>query len=114
LERSRWFLAAATWVVVAPFLMNTAGWLLTENGRQPWIVQGLMKTSAGVSPTVSATWIWITLILFILVYAVFAVIDGILMVRYGRKALADGEHEEEDDGGESGEPSADRAPVLTY
>ena len=30
--------------------MNTAGWFLTENGRQPWIVQGLMKTSAGVSP----------------------------------------------------------------
>ena len=27
-----------------PFLMNTAGWMLTENGRQPWIVQGLMKT----------------------------------------------------------------------
>ena len=29
--------------------MNTAGWMLTENGRQPWIVQGLMKTADGVS-----------------------------------------------------------------
>ena len=27
--------------------MNTAGWLLTENGRQPWIVQGLMLTKDG-------------------------------------------------------------------
>src|SRR6201997_3356841 len=67
LERSRWFLAVATWAVVTPFLMNTAGWLLTENGRQPWIVQGLMRTSAGVSPSVSAAWIWIPLILFIAV-----------------------------------------------
>jgi cytochrome d ubiquinol oxidase subunit I len=117
LERSRWFLFAATWVVVAPFLMNTAGWLLTESGRQPWIVQGLMKTTAGVSPTVSATWIWITLILFIVVYAVFAVVDGVLMIRYGRRALAEGEEGEEgeeDGGGDGGEPSAERAPVLTY
>ena len=39
----------------------------------------------------SAAWIWITLIVFILVYAVFAVLDGVLMVRYGRKSLADSE-----------------------
>jgi cytochrome d ubiquinol oxidase subunit I len=114
LERSRWFLLAASWAVVAPFLMNTAGWLLTESGRQPWIVQGLMKTTAGVSPTVSTTWIWITLILFILVYAVFAVVDGILMVRYGRRALTEGEDGEDEGADAGGEPSADRAPVLTY
>ena len=53
LEDSRWFLAIATWAVIAPFLMNTAGWLLTESGRQPWIVQGLMRTSTGVSPSSS-------------------------------------------------------------
>ncbi len=50
LERSRAFLFFATWAVIAPFFMNTAGWLLTENGRQPWIVQGLMLTKDGVSP----------------------------------------------------------------
>ena len=44
LGRSKWFLRLSLWAVVTPFLMNTAGWLLTENGRQPWIVQGLMKT----------------------------------------------------------------------
>ena len=47
---SRVFLVVATWAIITPFLMNTAGWLLTENGRQPWIVQGLMKTADGVSP----------------------------------------------------------------
>jgi len=38
------FYASGWSPVVTPFVMNTAGWLLTENGRQPWIVQGLMKT----------------------------------------------------------------------
>ena len=53
LERSKWFLRVSLWAVVAPFVMNTAGWLLTENGRQPWIVQGLMKTIKANSPSVT-------------------------------------------------------------
>src|ERR1035441_6488009 len=55
LAASRWFLLAGTWAVVLPFLMNTAGWLLTESGRQPWIVQGIMLTRNGISPSVSTT-----------------------------------------------------------
>ena len=108
LARSRWFLFFATWAVVAPFLMNTAGWMLTENGRQPWIVQGLMLTRAGVSPSVSSTWIWITLTLFIAIYGIFAVVDGYLMVRYGRKQLSDGEEEPAPEAGK------DETLVLTY
>jgi cytochrome bd ubiquinol oxidase subunit I len=108
LARSRWFLFFATWFAIAPFLMNTAGWLLTENGRQPWIVQGLMLTKNGASPGVSATWVWITLILFVLVYGIFAVVDGYLMIRYGRKSLAEGEVGEEE------EAAGDETPALTY
>ena len=52
----------AVWGAVLPFVMNTAGWLLTESGRQPWIVQGIMLTKNGISPTVSSTWIWISLV----------------------------------------------------
>ncbi len=48
LATSRRFLWLATWAVVLPFLMNTAGWLLTESGRQPWIVQGIMLTKNGI------------------------------------------------------------------
>ena len=40
LGKAKWFLLIAPWFAIAPFLMNTAGWLLTESGRQPWIVQG--------------------------------------------------------------------------
>ena len=55
LATSKWFLRVAMWAIVTPFLMNTAGWLLTENGRQPWIVQGLMLVKDGVSASVSST-----------------------------------------------------------
>jgi cytochrome d ubiquinol oxidase subunit I len=113
LERARWFLFFATWAVVAPFFMNTAGWLLTENGRQPWIVQGLMLTKAGVS-TLSSSWVLTTLIVFVLVYGVFGVIDGILMVRYGRKPLSDGEEDEAAASADGSVPAPDETPVLTY
>ena len=52
LATSRWFLRVAMWALPLPFIVNTAGWLLTENGRQPWIVQGLMQTREAASPSV--------------------------------------------------------------
>jgi cytochrome bd ubiquinol oxidase subunit I len=67
--------------------MNTAGWMLTENGRQPWIVQGLMKTADGVSPSVSVTEIWISLGAFALLYAALGAADLVLMLRYARRGL---------------------------
>src|SRR5215831_11377224 len=84
---SRVFLWVATWAAVLPFLMNTAGWLLTESGRQPWIVQGIMLTKNGISPTVSTTWRWISLIGFILLYGILGTVDLILMLRYSREQL---------------------------
>ena len=86
--RSRWFLLAATWAVLLPFAMNTAGWLLTESGRQPWIVQGLKLTSNGVSPSVSFTDLIISLVAFGLLYTALGVVDVVLMVRYSRKEIA--------------------------
>ncbi len=87
LATSRVFLKVAVWSAVLPFLMNTAGWLLTESGRQPWIVQGIMLTKNGVSPTVSVTWLWISLVFFILLYGTLGTVDLLLMLRYSRKQL---------------------------
>src|SRR6516225_5761935 len=87
LATSRVFLWVAVWGVVLPFLMNTAGWFLTESGRQPWIVQGIMLTKNGISPTLSTTWIAISLAAFVLVYAVIATIDLLLMLKYSKKPL---------------------------
>jgi cytochrome bd ubiquinol oxidase subunit I len=87
LATSRVFLWVAVWGAVLPFLMNTAGWFLTESGRQPWIVQGIMLTKNGISPTVSTTWLWISLIGFIVLYGTLGTVDFALMLRYSRKQL---------------------------
>ena len=87
LSTSRLFLWAAQWMVILPFLMNTAGWLLTESGRQPWIVQGIMLTKNGLSPSVSTTELWISVLGFFVLYATLGTIDLVLMLRYSRKEL---------------------------
>ena len=102
LTTAKWFQRVAIWAVFTPFIMNTAGWMLTENGRQPWIVQGLMKTADGVSPSVSTTEIWISLVVFALLYLVLGVTDLVLMLRYGRRGLPETEK------------PAEPVPALTY
>ncbi len=87
LATSRLFLWVGIWAAVLPFLMNTAGWLLTESGRQPWIVQGIQLTKNGVSPSVSTTDIAISLAGFVLLYAVLGTVDLLLMLRYSRAQL---------------------------
>jgi len=99
LETSRLFLFAATWAVITPFLMNTAGWFLTESGRQPWIVQGLMLTKNGISPSSSFTYLVISVVIFIALYLILAALFLVFMLRYSRRepgpdpslAAADGE-----------------------
>ncbi len=90
LARSRLFLRMVIWAVPLPFLMNTAGWLLTESGRQPWIVQGLQRTGDAVSPIVSRGSVIASLIVFVLIYGVLAVVAVVLSVRMARKSIDDG------------------------
>jgi cytochrome d ubiquinol oxidase subunit I len=87
LATSGLFLRVAIWMVALPFLINTAGWLLTESGRQPWIIQGIMLTKNGISPTVSTLATAVSLGVFVLLYATLATIDLLLMLRYARREL---------------------------
>jgi cytochrome d ubiquinol oxidase subunit I len=87
LNRTRWFLRLAVWLAPLPFIMNIAGWLLTENGRQPWIVQGLQLTRNGVSTSVGTATVVTSIIIFFLLYGALAVADTILMTHYARKQL---------------------------
>jgi cytochrome d ubiquinol oxidase subunit I len=97
LEQARWFQRTALVAVAFPYIAATAGWILTEMGRQPWIVQGLLKTSQANSPVVSVTWLTVSLVVFISLYAVLLVLDIWLMRRYaGRDPLVpEGEGAEE-------------------
>ncbi|MDR1811674.1 MAG: cytochrome ubiquinol oxidase subunit I [Candidatus Fibromonas sp.] len=62
-----------------PFLANTAGWILAEAGRQPWIVYGLMPTDKALSVGISRGSVIFSLIAFSVIYAVLAVVTSILM-----------------------------------
>ena len=84
LVRARWFLWTAIVAMALPYIAATAGWVLTEMGRQPWIVQGLLLTSKANSPSVSTTWLGISLGFFITLYVALGVVDFVLMRRYAR------------------------------
>jgi len=110
LATSRVFLWVASWIMVTPFLMATAGWLLTESGRQPWIVQGLMLTKDGLSGSGSAAEIVISLSIVVVLYTTLGVIAAILLLKHARRPLP-GESAENE------QPPADTAaptPSLTY
>ncbi len=91
--------------------MNTAGWLLTENGRQPWVVQGLLLTKDGNSPSVSLTEVALSLGTFWVLYVVLGIVWGFLMLRFSRRALEPGpdESKQADDPGSSAP-----TPAYTY
>ena len=97
LVTSRRFLWVAIWAAVLPFLMNTAGWLLTESGRQPWIIQGIMLTKNGISPSVSTTSLVTSLTIFVLLYGTLATVDLMLMLRYSREQLPPAQAEADTD-----------------
>lgn len=67
-----------------PFIANSAGWYIAEAGRQPWIVVGLQKTAAAVSPNLSAGEVFVTLVGFTAIYlflAVLAVFAAVMFIR---------------------------------
>jgi cytochrome d ubiquinol oxidase subunit I len=84
LEGARWFHRTALASIALPYIAATAGWILTEMGRQPWIVQGLLKTSEANSPSVGTAWLGISLGVFIALYVILGVVDFVLMRRYAR------------------------------
>jgi Cytochrome bd-type quinol oxidase, subunit 1 len=65
-----------------PFVANSAGWIFTEMGRQPWSVYGVLKTASSVSPNVGATSMLISVIALTTLYGVLMVIEAGVMVRY--------------------------------
>jgi cytochrome bd ubiquinol oxidase subunit I len=84
LADAKWFQRAAIAGIAFPFLSNFAGWILTEAGRQPWVVYGLLKTEDAVSSTVSAWTVGLSLGVFASLYTLLGAVDLWLMRRYAR------------------------------
>ncbi len=83
-EKSPLLLRLLPWVIPLPYLACELGWMVAEVGRQPWIVYGLMKTSAAVSP-VSPVQVGVSLAAFVLVYTLLGLVDFYLLFKYARK-----------------------------
>ena len=84
LESSPLLLRIMLYAIPLPYVTCALGWTVTELGRQPWIVYGLMKTTDAVSP-VAASQVGISLVAFILVYSLLGIAAFGLMARSARQ-----------------------------
>jgi cytochrome d ubiquinol oxidase subunit I len=80
-EDAKW-LKWVPWVIVLPYLANSAGWILTEMGRQPWIVQGLLTVDNAVSPNLTTLDVGVSLVGYVVVYGALAAAMFYLMRKY--------------------------------
>ena len=83
-ENAKWFKWVPFWGLALPYLANASGWILTEMGRQPWIVYGLLKVQDAVSPNLTVLDLWISLVGYTAVYGSLAVAMVKLMLKYGK------------------------------
>ncbi len=81
MENTRW-LRWMPWIIALPYVANICGWVLTEMGRQPWIVQGLLKVEEGATPNLTAGQVLASLISYAVIYTALAGTMFYLMRKY--------------------------------
>jgi cytochrome bd ubiquinol oxidase subunit I len=84
LEANPGFLRLLVWCIPIPYVALQLGWTVTEMGRQPWIVYGMMKTTDAASP-VAGIQVGMSLGAFVIVYTVLGVVCFYLITKYARK-----------------------------
>jgi cytochrome bd ubiquinol oxidase subunit I len=84
IETARWFLRLVPFAIALPYLANSTGWIMTEMGRQPWVVFGVMLTRDAVSGAVGVGFVLTTVIGFTLIYGLLSVVDAYLLTKYAR------------------------------
>jgi cytochrome d ubiquinol oxidase subunit I len=126
--QSKWIQRLAIMGILAPFAANSAGWIFTEMGRQPFVVvpnpnpsgvDGVfMFTAAAVSPGVSAGEMLFSLIALTLVYGVLLVIEVKLLTKYVRggvvSAMPELGHDEDADGPNGDKKKSDDVLSFAY
>lgn len=73
------------YLIPLPFIAGVAGWVTTEMGRQPWIVQGLLTTAQAISPNLTVIDVSISLVGFTTIYSILTVIMIKLMYKFARE-----------------------------
>lgn len=92
LENSKWYLRMMIALISFPFIANSAGWIMTEIGRQPWTVMGLMTTAQSVSPNVTAGSLLFSIIAFGVMYLILGALLVFLFIREIKKGAEHGDH----------------------
>mgnify|MGYP005848321693 CR=1 FL=1 len=87
------FLKLLPFAIALPYIANTAGWIMTEIGRQPWIVFGLQRTEEAVSPNVTTAMVAFSLVAFSVVYGLLMAANAYLMAKFARRGPVDEEGE---------------------
>lgn len=87
--RSTRLLRLLPWVIPLPYLAIQLGWIVAELGRQPWIVNGVMRTADAVSPGISLGQVAFSLAMFTLIYGLLMAVDIFLLAHHGRKGPAE-------------------------
>uniref|UniRef100_C6E2T3 Cytochrome bd ubiquinol oxidase subunit I n=1 Tax=Geobacter sp. (strain M21) TaxID=443144 RepID=C6E2T3_GEOSM len=85
LEKYPWFLRLMVYCIPLPYIANQLGWVVSEVGRQPWIVYGLMRTSDAVSKSIDLSQVIGSLIGFTLLYGFLGFVDIYLLAKFARK-----------------------------
>ncbi len=85
LESRKTFLTIMLFAIPLPYIAAQFGWIVAEVGRQPWIVYGVLKTSAGVSQAITTTQVWASLLGFTLLYGSLGVVDIYLLTKYAKR-----------------------------
>jgi cytochrome d ubiquinol oxidase subunit I len=80
LVRNRWLLRVALFSIPLPYVASELGWVLTEMGRQPWIIQDLMPVSIGVSQ-ISKVSVQVTFFLFAVLFTILAIAEISIMIK---------------------------------
>lgn len=75
--------------IILPYIANSSGWILTEIGRQPWVVYGYLKTENAISPNLTVGMVLTSLIGFILIYGGLMVADIYLLQKYAKDPLTE-------------------------
>ncbi len=95
LYTSRWFLHGLQGMSLAPFVAVLAGWFVTEIGRSPWLVYGVLSYADAVTPSLSGGMVLATLIGYIAVYAVIFWAGIYYLFKVVRQGLGDLRGDEE-------------------
>jgi cytochrome d ubiquinol oxidase subunit I len=86
-RESWWWTTLMVAAPLTPLFANSFGWIFTEMGRQPFLVNHVLTTASGVSPGVSALEVGTTMVLFTLIYGTLAVVEVGLLLKYIKKGL---------------------------